>query len=226
MADRGGAVNVVAVAALEQALRYPVVIRSGEVGFGRGVASVAEVGLFFDQQVLGFLGMMRRMAVDAPNIIAGMGGTREVPLLMAFAVAAQAASARLLAREVLESDDLANISSPRNVLGSGSVTTFTSMSVLEGRLEVGGRLKVFVVELFMAGLAYIGANIFGRRLAWLCIFLLLTSGHPWFDQPWQHEASYNQAQNLFVFSLPFHDPHPLCRTRATAVSENRCPQVF
>ena len=65
--------NVVAVAALEQALRNPVVIRSREVGFGRGVASIAELRLFLDQQLLRFLGVMRGMAVEATDVIAGMG---------------------------------------------------------------------------------------------------------------------------------------------------------
>ena len=65
--------NVVAVAALEQALRNPVVIGSREVGLGRGVASIAELRLFLDQQLLPFLGVMRRMAVEATDVIAGMG---------------------------------------------------------------------------------------------------------------------------------------------------------
>ena len=73
LADRGRAMNVVAIAALEQALRNPVVIRFGKVGFGRGVASIAELRLFFDQQLLSFLGVMRGVAVQATDVIAGMG---------------------------------------------------------------------------------------------------------------------------------------------------------
>jgi hypothetical protein len=73
LADRGGAMNVVAVTAFEQALRHPVVIWPGEVGFGRGVASVTDVRLFLHQQVLGFLGVMRGMAVETTDVIAGMG---------------------------------------------------------------------------------------------------------------------------------------------------------
>lgn len=65
--------NVVAVAALEQALGNPVVIRSGEVGFGRSVASIAELRLFLDQQLLRFLGVMRGVAVEATDVLAGMG---------------------------------------------------------------------------------------------------------------------------------------------------------
>jgi hypothetical protein len=65
--------NVVAVAALEQALGNPVVIGSGEVGFGRGVASIAELRLFLDQQLLRFLGVMRGVAVEATDVLAGMG---------------------------------------------------------------------------------------------------------------------------------------------------------
>ena len=177
LADGGGAMNVVAVAALEQALRNPVVIRFGEVGFGRGVASIAELRLFLYQQLWGFLGVMRRMAVETTDVIAGMGRTCEVPLLMVFPVAAQATSAGLLAGEVLEADDLRDVSSTGNVFGSGTVTTFTPMPVFESRLEVRGRLKVLVIKLFMTGLAHIGADVFGCRFARQGIFLLLTGGN-------------------------------------------------
>jgi hypothetical protein len=38
LAERGGAVNVVAVAAMNQSFVYAMVIRPGELSFGRGVA--------------------------------------------------------------------------------------------------------------------------------------------------------------------------------------------
>src|SRR6516164_8635812 len=106
---------------------------------------------------------------------------------MVFAVAAQAASASLFGREIFEADDLRDISSTRNVFGSGAMTAFAPMPVLQSRLEVRGGLKVLVVQLFMAGLAHIGADIFSGGFARQGIFLLLTGGHSGLNQPRQHE---------------------------------------
>jgi hypothetical protein len=128
-----------------------------------------------------------------------------VPLLVAFAMAALTASARLLAREVFEADDLADVSSARDVFGSGSVATLASMSVLESRFKVGGSLKVLLVKLFMASLAYIDTDVFGRLFTRLRIFLLLTGGDPRLNQQRQHEPGDNQTQNVSVSSLPVHD---------------------
>ena len=44
LAEGGGAVNVVAVAALNQAFVYAMVIRLGKLSFGGSMTSVAEVG--------------------------------------------------------------------------------------------------------------------------------------------------------------------------------------
>jgi len=127
---------------------------------------------------------------------------------MVFAVATQATSASLFGREVLEADDLRDISSPRHVFGSGAMTAFTAMPVLESRLEMRGRLKVLVIKLFMAGLAHIGADIFGARFARQGTFFLLTGGYSRLNPERQHDPCYGQNQDLFVSSVTVHDPIP------------------
>jgi hypothetical protein len=62
-------VNVVTVAALQEPFIHAMVIGFGEVRLGRGVTAVAEVGLGTGQQVLRLFGMMRRMAIDASNVV-------------------------------------------------------------------------------------------------------------------------------------------------------------
>jgi hypothetical protein len=82
LAESGSAVDVMAVAALDQAFVYSMVIRLREIGLRGCVTSVAEAGLCSNEEMLRFFGMMRRVAVQAPNIIARMRRCGEVPLLM------------------------------------------------------------------------------------------------------------------------------------------------
>lgn len=70
-----GAMHVMAVAAVNQAFIYTVMVRLGKIGFGRSVTAVALFRLFLDQEVLGGLGVVRRMTIKTTNIIAGVGGT-------------------------------------------------------------------------------------------------------------------------------------------------------
>jgi len=80
--QRGGAMRVMAVTALNQALIDSVVIGLGKIGLGRRMAAVALFRLFLNQQVLGTFGVVRRMTVKATHIIAGVRGTGEVPLFV------------------------------------------------------------------------------------------------------------------------------------------------
>ena len=73
LAERGSTVNVVAVAAMNQSFIYAMVIRPGKLSSGRGVARVALRGLFLNEQVLRLFCVVRRMAVKAAYVIAGVG---------------------------------------------------------------------------------------------------------------------------------------------------------
>jgi hypothetical protein len=95
--DGCGSMGAVTVVALHQALIDAVVEGLGEIGLGRDVAAVAQLGLALDQEVLFLSGVVRRVAIEAADIAAGVGGFRKMRLLATFAVASQAAGAGLLA---------------------------------------------------------------------------------------------------------------------------------
>jgi hypothetical protein len=84
-------VDVVAVAALDQALADAMVEGLAEFGPGIGVTPEAQIGLPAGQQEFGLRGMVRGMAIEAAHVIAGVRGILEVPLPVFFAVAAEAA---------------------------------------------------------------------------------------------------------------------------------------
>jgi hypothetical protein len=80
-------VDIVAVAALNQALIDPVAIRFRELCFDRDMTSVAKIGLCPNQQVLWLFGVVRRVAVQTADIVTGVYRSGEMPLCMAVAVA-------------------------------------------------------------------------------------------------------------------------------------------
>ena len=98
LAHRSGSVHVVAVSTLDQFVVDAVAIRPAEFGALRGVACVAEFRLLAHEQMVGLLGMMRTVTVDAADIVAQVGRRCGVMLHDAFAVALKAAPAGLGAR--------------------------------------------------------------------------------------------------------------------------------
>jgi hypothetical protein len=91
------------------------------------MASVAQLGLVLHQQQLLFFGVMRIVAVETADIAAGVGGFGEVGLLMSFAVAAQTASASLLARLPLEHEYLAFVAATRHMVRPGTMTALATL---------------------------------------------------------------------------------------------------
>jgi hypothetical protein len=98
LAEGGGAVDVVAVAALDEAFVDAMVIRLREVGLGGHMTSVAEFGLRRNQEVLRLFCVVGRVAVQAPNIVARVRRRGKVSLLMILTVATQAAGVGVLLR--------------------------------------------------------------------------------------------------------------------------------
>ena len=88
--------DVVAIAALDESLVDTMAIRLREVCFDRDMTSIAEIGLCANEQMLGLFCVVRRMAVQTSNIVAGMYRSGETPLRMAFAVTGQTAIGGLL----------------------------------------------------------------------------------------------------------------------------------
>jgi len=83
---------------------------------------------------------------------------------MIFTVATQAAGVGVLLRHRLEANDLCHISAALYVRGPGTVTGLAAMTVVQGGLEVGCVLEVFLVQVFVAGLANIYPNVLPRLL--------------------------------------------------------------
>ena len=87
LADGGGAVDVMAVAALDKSFLDSMVIRLREVCLLCCMTSVAEVGLCSNEEMLRLFGVMRRVTVQAPNVTVRVHRRGEMPLLMLFSVA-------------------------------------------------------------------------------------------------------------------------------------------
>jgi hypothetical protein len=79
--------DVVAVAALDETFVYSMVIRFREIGLGGHMTSIAKLGLCLNEEVLRLFGVVRRVAVQAANIVARVRRRGEVPLLVLFTVA-------------------------------------------------------------------------------------------------------------------------------------------
>ena len=87
LSQGGRAMDIVAVAALDQTFIYSMVIGLREVGLRGCMTSVTEVGLCTNEEMLRFFGVVGRVAVQAANIVARVRRCREVPLLVLFTVA-------------------------------------------------------------------------------------------------------------------------------------------
>jgi hypothetical protein len=159
LAEGGSAVDVMAVTALNESFVHTMVIRLREVGLRGGMTSVAKSGWCLNEQMLRFFGVMRRVTIQAPNIVARVRRCGEVPLLMFCAVTAQAAGIGILIRHRLEADDLGHIPAAFYVRGSGTMAGFATMSVVQRSLEMSRVFEVLFVQVLMAGLANVNSDI-------------------------------------------------------------------
>ena len=133
-----GAVNVMAIAALDQAFVHLVMERHVEVRLHVGVALEAEFGLTGLQQVL-ILGGMNRVATDAAHIGLGVRRASEV-LVLAF-VAAQALLVHFGSRCLGRIEDLGDIATAIHVFLAGSMAAFAGDAGLAMHLcDLGVRI--------------------------------------------------------------------------------------
>ena len=169
-----GAMRVMAVAAVKQAFIDAVVIGFGKIGLGRGMAAVALFRLFLNQQILGSFGVVRRMAVKTTHIIAGVRGIGEVALFVLRSVATEAPGIGFLAREILEADDLGNVSAALHMRLSRAMAGFAAVSISQRCFEMWSVLKAFFKHRFVACLASIAAGILFCLLASVRALLFLS----------------------------------------------------
>lgn len=74
LAQRGRAVHIVAIHTLDQPLIYAMVIGLCEIRFLSDMAAIAELGLGLYQQMLWLLRLVRRVAIQAAHVVAGVHG--------------------------------------------------------------------------------------------------------------------------------------------------------
>jgi hypothetical protein len=94
--DGSGSMNIMAIVTLDEALLHSVMKGLGKVCFGGSVTAVAQLGLSFGKQVLRFLGVMGRVAIQTAHVAAGVRRLGKLVLLLCLTVAAQATGAGLL----------------------------------------------------------------------------------------------------------------------------------
>ncbi len=94
------AVNVVAIAALDQAFIHAMMEGHVELGLLLEMASVAELGLRFPQQEFIRLRMVSGVAGDAAHVVLGVFGVDGVHVLRTAGVAGEAASIDILGRRL------------------------------------------------------------------------------------------------------------------------------
>ena len=124
---RNCAVRIVAVATRDQAFIYAVVKRHCKLRLLLQVAGVAEGRLRLNQQKLGFLGVVRGMAIQAAHIIVAVDGSREIHLLLAGFVAGHATVVHHLGGGSLETEYLGRVTGIIDMLCSRPMTTLAAL---------------------------------------------------------------------------------------------------
>jgi len=179
LAQGCGPVYVMAVTTLDQSFVDAVMVRLCEVCFLRNVTAVTKRWLGPHKQMLLFLGVVRRMAVETSHIVIGVHGTRKMPLLRIVTMTAQATLVHFVFGKGREPDDLTDVAPGLHVLGAWTVARLTAVPALERSFEVRRRFEVLFIEIFVARLAHIDPNILSRRFAWNSSKILLgLSGWP------------------------------------------------
>jgi hypothetical protein len=199
--------DVVAVAALDETFVYSMVIRFRESGLGGHMTSIAKLGLSLNEEVLRLFGVVRRVAVQAANIVARVRRRGEVPLLMLFTVTTQATGVGILLRHRREADDLGHVPAAFYVRGSGAVTGLTSVPVVERRFEMRCVFEVFLVQVLVTGLTSVNSDILGLRLLGWGATVFLRGRRGWSKQAEQQDRRRSQPQQWFTRFFGRH-----CRT--------------
>jgi len=124
---RNSAMRIMTIAARYKALVHPVVEGHCKLRLLLQVAGVAEVRLRLNQQKLGFLGVVRGMAIQAAHIVVAVDGSREIHLLLAGFVAGHATIVHHLGGGSLETEYLGRVTGIIDMLCSRPMTTLAAL---------------------------------------------------------------------------------------------------
>ena len=124
---RHGSVRIVAVVTFDQPLVHTMMERHGELRLLCGVAGVAKLRLFFHQQKFGVFAVVRRMAIEAANIILVVHRAREIHLLFAGNVAGEAALVNCFCAGRFETENFLGIAGIVCMRRTGTVASLASL---------------------------------------------------------------------------------------------------
>lgn len=151
--------HIVAICALHQAFIDAVPEGLAEIGLDLGVAAVAELRLFCDQQLLLFLRVVGGMAGYATESTGEVRRTKEIGVLFTLCVAGKAALADGFRRRALKNKYLRFVTATLDVLRTRTVARFAAVRFyipfeLEGTAPMGRGLDgvEFIVVTCLAGI--------------------------------------------------------------------------
>jgi hypothetical protein len=181
------------------------------------MAAVAKFGLRLDQQLALFFGMMRAMAIEAADVVAGVSGRAKVLLLASLTVARETAPAGFRTRQSCETDDLGFVAAARHVLGARTVAGFTAMAILLEGLKMGRAFELLFVNVLVTSQANVGTGILRRigRFAMLILFVGGYSGRR--EQADNHKEPDRRCR--------FHEQTPFLQALAQRVTHARVEQM-
>jgi hypothetical protein len=116
-----------AIVALKEAFGDTMMKGTGELCADVLMAGVAEFRRFGLHQELAFLGMMRRVTINAGNAVSQMHGSVVVAVLLVVLVTPQAPSAGFLRRNALERKYFRFVSTAIDVFFSGAMARLTTV---------------------------------------------------------------------------------------------------
>jgi len=121
------AMDVVAVAALDQPFVHSMMEGHVELGFLLEMAGVAKLGLGLYEQELRFVSVVRRMAGDATDVTLGMLRVDCIDVLRAAGMTGEAAFVDFLGGVIFKDENLANVPTTLDVSGTGTVASLASL---------------------------------------------------------------------------------------------------
>src|SRR5690349_2119458 len=147
-------------------------VRTAEFRLYLCVALVAKLWLLLHQQRSFRLRVVRRMAADTANVIAGMGGAGEIGVLVAIGMAAEATLVSFRHAQLLKDDNLAFVASAFHVCGPRAVAGFAIHALARGaRLKshlVVGRSFGRLEDVFVTSFARFGTYVLPSLLRLAC----------------------------------------------------------
>lgn len=221
LAQGRGAMHAVTITAGDEPLVYAMVIGTGKLGAGRGMASVTKFGLGLDQQLALLLGVMRTVAIETTDVVAGMSGRAKVLLLAGLAVALETPPARFGTRQVCETDDFAFVATACHMLGARAVAGFTAVAILLERLKMRRAFELLFVDALVTSQANVGTGIL-RRISRLAVFASFVGGHGGRCEKGDNHKEPN-PKCRFHEQTPFQQVVAHCAARAQAEQNGNSP---